>query len=59
VSAERAHAELERLVPREDAYDFHVNLIAHGRQVCLAREPRCGACALQELCEYYAGEAVA
>lgn len=59
VSAERAHAELERLVPREDAYDFHVNLIAHGRQVCLAREPRCGACALHELCEYYAGEAVA
>jgi endonuclease-3 len=55
-SAERAHGELERLVPPGDAYDFHVNLIAHGRTVCHARQPKCGICPLQRLCAYYAQE---
>ena len=55
VSAERAHVELERLVEPDDVYDFHVNLIAHGRRVCLAREPRCSMCPLQKECAWYAG----
>lgn len=59
VSADGAHTVLEQLVPREDAYDFHVNLITHGRQICLAREPRCGVCTLQRLCAFYSGEAAA
>lgn len=52
-SAERAHDELERLVPPDDAYDFHVNLIAHGRQMCHARDPKCALCPLQHLCTYH------
>jgi endonuclease-3 len=58
VTAEQAHRELERLVPPKDVYDFHVNLIRHGRRVCLAREPRCGKCVLQADCAYFhsAGE---
>lgn len=55
-SAERAHDELEALVPVDDVYDFHVNLIRHGRQVCVARDPRCGACVLQRGCRYFHGE---
>jgi endonuclease-3 len=55
VSAEKAHDALERIVPSEDVYDFHVNLIAHGRRVCAAREPRCGSCVLQHLCVHYRG----
>ncbi|MBV9282190.1 MAG: endonuclease III [Chloroflexi bacterium] len=53
VTAEAAHAELQALIPPEDVYDFHVNLIRHGRLVCRAREPRCGECVLQSVCEYY------
>ncbi len=30
----------------------HHWLILHGRYVCMARKPRCGACAVAELCEY-------
>jgi len=52
-SAERAHDALEALVPPEDVYDFHVTVIAHGRQVCQARHPRCEVCVLQRHCDYW------
>lgn len=53
VSREKAHDELERLVPSEDYYPFHLNLIRHGRQVCTSRKPDCPACMLRDLCTYY------
>jgi endonuclease-3 len=34
-------------------YAIHVETIEHGRRVCVARRPRCGACFLQDLCDYY------
>lgn len=55
VSREKAHDELERLVPSEEYYSFHLNLIRHGRQVCASRKPDCPACVLRDLCEYYRG----
>ncbi len=33
---------------------LHLDLIRHGRETCLARGPRCEACPLQDLCDYYA-----
>jgi endonuclease-3 len=42
--------DLMRLVPREDWGRFPHLLIWHGRRVCLARMPRCGECALTDLC---------
>ncbi len=53
VSRERAHVELEHLVPEEAYYPFHLNLIRHGRSVCSSRKPRCESCPLQQLCTYY------
>ena len=50
---EQAHTVLERLLPVEIYYPFHMNLIAHGRQVCKSQQPRCEACALQEHCGYF------
>src|SRR5205814_9368352 len=35
-TAEQAHAILEELVPPALVYDFHMNLIRHGRQRCKA-----------------------
>lgn len=52
LSAEAAHDELERLVPAEEVYRFHVNLIRHGRQICKAQRPRCAICPLRHLCPY-------
>lgn len=53
VTREKAHDELERLVPSDEYYPFHLNLIRHGRQVCTSRKPDCPACVLRDLCEYY------
>ena len=54
VSRERAHVVLESVLPQELYYAFHLNVIRHGRRVCLARQPRCALCSLQSLCAYYA-----
>ena len=43
---------LLRLVPREFLQDAHHWLILHGRYVCTARRPRCGACPIYDLCEF-------
>lgn len=53
VSREKAHDELEQLVRPQAYYAFHLNLIRHGRQVCTSRKPRCEACDLRDLCDYY------
>jgi endonuclease-3 len=42
--------DLQRVVPRPDWARFPHLLIWHGRRVCEARSPRCGACVLADLC---------
>ena len=37
-------------VPPEDMYPLHMNLIRHGRAVCVALRPRCSECVLNDLC---------
>ena len=41
---------LMRLFPREDWALLSHLLIFHGRQVCIARRPRCGDCVLADVC---------
>jgi len=43
---------LLRLIPEPYLKDAHHWLILHGRYVCTARKPRCGACVIEDLCEY-------
>ena len=43
---------LLRLTPDEFKKDAHHWLILHGRYVCKARKPACGACPIIEWCEY-------
>ncbi len=52
-TAEQAHDILEAIVPEEDFYPFHLQLIQHGREVCHARNPKCEICPLQDECLYY------
>ena len=49
-TAKDAHQELARRVPERLVLQFHLQLIRHGRRVCLARTPRCGACVLLDRC---------
>ncbi|MBN1310884.1 MAG: endonuclease III [Anaerolineae bacterium] len=51
-SAEKAHTVLEEIVPPEDYYAFHLQVIQHGRQVCHARGPECDRCVLRQDCDY-------
>ncbi len=44
--------KLIKFIPDEFKLDAHHWLILHGRYVCVARKPRCGACVIEELCEY-------
>ncbi len=43
---------LEKFVPEEYKLHAHHWLILHGRYTCVARKPKCGACAIFDLCEY-------
>ena len=52
VSAERAHSELQAQLEPDQIYEFHLNMIAHGRRICRAPLPRCGLCPLQQHCSY-------
>ncbi len=44
--------KLLRFIPKEFMQDAHHWLILHGRYVCVARKPRCGACIIEDLCEF-------
>jgi endonuclease III len=54
VSEVRAHDRLLELLGEDTAtiYSFHVEMIAHGRTVCVARRPKCPVCPLRYLCRY-------
>ena len=44
--------KLLKVIPEEFMIDAHHWLILHGRYICTARSPKCGACVIYELCEY-------
>ncbi|MDT8306068.1 MAG: endonuclease III [Anaerolineae bacterium] len=52
-SAAKTHDLLEAIIDPERYYPFHIMVIRHGREICLAREPRCHICPLQDYCDYY------
>lgn len=51
-SAEKAHEILGGMVSDGAVYDFHVNMVAHGRRVCHAQRPGCDVCVIARLCDY-------
>jgi len=44
--------KLLKVIPDEFIRDSHHWLILHGRYICTARKPRCGACVISDLCEF-------
>lgn len=45
--------ELIKHFPTELVYKAHHWLILHGRYVCIARNPKCRECGLQQACKYF------
>ena len=53
MNVEDAHTHLAALFPSSEYGSAHLNLIRLGREVCLARKPRCEHCPIQEWCDYF------
>ena len=46
----KVEADLMKVIARERWIAFSHELIHHGRQICVARTPRCADCSLERLC---------
>lgn len=44
--------KLLKVIPDEYKVDAHHWLILHGRYICTARKAKCGACIIEDLCEF-------
>lgn len=47
---------LDALVPKEQQSAFCHRLVQYGRDVCIARRPRCDSCVLRDLCNHAKGQ---
>jgi len=47
---EKVEQDLMKIIPQDHWIQFSHELIHHGRQVCIARNPRCADCPLEALC---------
>jgi len=47
---DKIERDLMELIPQEEWIAFGHRMIYHGRQVCLARNPKCDTCALNSFC---------
>ena len=50
---ESIRASLERWTPPEKRKAWHLAIIAHGRALCKARNPRCDECPVRRDCDWY------
>jgi endonuclease III len=48
--AVKIEQDLMRIVPQEEWVDFSHRLIFHGRQICVARKPKCPECSMRAFC---------
>jgi endonuclease-3 len=46
----KVEQDLEKVIPQDRWIQFSHELIHHGRQICIARKPRCVDCSLEKLC---------
>jgi endonuclease III len=49
-TAARTQEQLQAALAPEDMYQVHMNLIRHGRHVCVALRPICSQCVLNDIC---------
>jgi endonuclease-3 len=48
--AEKIEQDLMKLIPLKESTAFSHRLILHGRQICVARKPKCSVCDLNDVC---------
>jgi endonuclease-3 len=45
--------DLMEIIPESDWNDFSLRLIYFGREICIARKPRCNVCPASDFCGYF------
>ncbi len=45
--------DLQKIVPDDSWTDFSHKIVEHGRNICIARRPKCEICPISEYCRYY------
>jgi endonuclease-3 len=48
----KVEQQLRRCIPPEESNNFCHRMVLYGRDVCTARNPRCGECPLRDLCDH-------
>ena len=47
---QKVERDLMKILPQNKWIDYSHEIIFHGRQICIARKPRCADCTLEKLC---------
>ncbi len=47
---QKVEMDLQKVIPEANWIDYSHMIIHHGRQICIARKPRCVDCSLETLC---------
>ncbi len=50
---EKIEHDLEKVLPRDHWILWNIHIITFGRQICFARNPKCGECFLRRYCKWY------
>ena len=45
--------DLQKIIPEDNWTNFSHKIINHGRNICIARRPKCEICPISEYCRYY------
>ena len=53
---EKVESQLRAILPPEESSDFCHRIVLFGREVCVARNPKCAECPLKVLCKAFIGE---
>lgn len=52
-TVQRTEERLKRIIPKEEWIVAHHRILFFGRYHCMAKNPQCDSCELQDLCRYY------
>jgi len=53
---EKVERQLRAILPAEESSDFCHRIVLFGREVCIARSPKCDQCPLAALCSHITGK---
>ncbi|MEE8886185.1 MAG: endonuclease III [Eubacteriales bacterium] len=48
----KVEKELRKIIPPEEGSDLCHRFVQHGREVCVARHPKCEICCLRDVCKH-------